>query len=107
NLDEPTCRAWNEVIPKQVCEHSQPAGLHKGTLFLNVDSNLCVTEIVRYHRQEFLALIQARLGVGVVHRISSRNIERGPIFTFHLPSQLFGMSQVKQEPGEFGDTRNC
>src|ERR1700739_2577208 len=33
-------KVWNALIDPAVTAHAQPAGLHKGTLFVNVDSNV-------------------------------------------------------------------
>ena len=41
--------------------HAQPHNLHKGTLFVNVDSSVWLSEIVRYRRKEILDRLAAQL----------------------------------------------
>lgn len=65
-------KVWNELIDPAVTEHAQPTGLHKGTLFVNVDSNVWLSEIVRYRRQEILQRLQHAFGKELVARISFR-----------------------------------
>jgi len=47
-------KVWKNLIDPSVTAHAQPAGIHKGTLFVNVDSNVWLSEIVRYRRHEIL-----------------------------------------------------
>jgi predicted nucleic acid-binding Zn ribbon protein len=65
-------KVWNEQIDSTVTAHAQPANLHKGTLFVNVDSSVWLTEIVRYRRKEILERLQNSFGKSVVQKISFR-----------------------------------
>jgi predicted nucleic acid-binding Zn ribbon protein len=65
-------KVWNTLLDPVVCAHAQPMGLHKGTLFVNVDSNVWLSEIVRYRRQEILDRLQHSFGRELVKRISFR-----------------------------------
>jgi hypothetical protein len=47
-------------------------GLHKGTLFVNVDSSAWLDEIVRYRRKEILTRLQSAFGADRIARISFR-----------------------------------
>ncbi len=65
-------KVWNALIDPVVTAHAQPANLHKGTLFVNVDSSVWLTEIVRYRRKEILDRLQHSFGKSVVQKISFR-----------------------------------
>ena len=52
--------------------HAQPANLNKGTLFVNVDTNVWLSEIVRYRRHEILERLQNSFGKTVIQKISFR-----------------------------------
>lgn len=65
-------KVWNSLIDPNVTAHSQPANLHKGTLFVNVDSNVWLTEIVRYRRKEILDRLQHSFGKQMIQKISFR-----------------------------------
>lgn len=65
-------RVWNELLDPLITAHAQPAGLHKGTLFVNVDSNVWLSEIVRYRRKEILERLQCGFGRDMIARISFR-----------------------------------
>ena len=52
--------------------HAQPTGLRNGTLFVTVDSNVWLTEIVRYRRHEILELLQHAFGSQLIRKISFR-----------------------------------
>lgn len=65
-------KVWNSLMDPRVTAHAQPAGLHKGTLFVNVDSSVWLDEIVRYRRKEILDRIQHSFGKEMVKRISFR-----------------------------------
>lgn len=65
-------RVWNEVLDPNLVAHAQPAGLRKGTLFVNVDSNVWLSEIVRYRRKEILERLQHSFGRELVQKISFR-----------------------------------
>jgi hypothetical protein len=65
-------KVWNALIDPAVTAHAQPANLHKGTLFVNVDSSPWLSEIVRYRRKEILDRLQNSFGKSVVQKISFR-----------------------------------
>ena len=65
-------KVWNSLIDPNIVAHAQPANLHKGTLFVNVDSSVWLSEIVRYRRKEILERLQHSFGPNVVAKISFR-----------------------------------
>lgn len=65
-------KAWNHLMDPNVVAHAQPAGLTKGTLFINVDSSVWLNEIVRYRRREILERLQHAFGKETVLKISFR-----------------------------------
>ncbi len=65
-------KVWRNLIDPSVTAHAQPAGIHKGTLFVNVDSNVWLSEIVRYRRHEILERLQNAFGAEFIARISFR-----------------------------------
>ena len=65
-------KVWNALIDPAVTAHAQPNNLHKGTLFVNVDSSVWLNEIVRYRRKEILERLQHSFGKSVVQKISFR-----------------------------------
>jgi hypothetical protein len=65
-------RVWNNLIDPKVTAHAQPTGIHKGTLFVGVDSDVWRDEIVRYRRKEILERLQHSFGSELIARISFR-----------------------------------
>jgi len=65
-------RVWHHLIDPTVVAHAQPTGLHKGTLFVTVDSSVWLDEIVRYRRREILERLQHGFGRDLIARISFR-----------------------------------
>jgi len=65
-------KIWNNLLDPNIVAHAQPAGLRKGTLFVNVDSNVWLAEIVRYRRKEILDRLQHSFGRELIARISFR-----------------------------------
>jgi predicted nucleic acid-binding Zn ribbon protein len=65
-------KVWNSMIDPTIVAHAQPAGVRKGTLFVNVDSSVWLSEIVRYRRKEILARLQYSFGRELIQRISFR-----------------------------------
>jgi predicted nucleic acid-binding Zn ribbon protein len=55
-----------------VAAHAQPTGIRNGTLFVVVDSNVWLSEIVRYRRREILDRLQHSFGPQMVKKISYR-----------------------------------
>jgi hypothetical protein len=65
-------KVWNSLLDPNVIAHAQPTGLHKGTLFVTVDSSVWLSEIVRYRRKEILDRLQHSFGRELIARISFR-----------------------------------
>jgi predicted nucleic acid-binding Zn ribbon protein len=65
-------KVWDHLIDPVVVAHARPVGLVKGTLFVNVDSNAWLNEIVRYRRQEILRRLKHSFGPDLIQRISFR-----------------------------------
>jgi len=65
-------RVWTESIDPTIVAHAQPDRLHKGTLFVNVDSSVWLSEIVRYRRKEILDRLQHSFGRDRIQRLSFR-----------------------------------
>ena len=65
-------KVWNDLLDPVVTAHAQPANLHKGTLFVNVDSSAWLSEIVRYRRKEIIDRLQHSFGKSVITKISFR-----------------------------------
>ncbi len=63
---------WNSLIDPNLTAHAQPANLHKGTLFVNVDGSVWLSEIVRYRRKEILDRLQHSFGKKMIQKISYR-----------------------------------
>jgi predicted nucleic acid-binding Zn ribbon protein len=65
-------KVWNSLIDPNIVAHAQPHNLHKGTLFVNVDSSAWLSEIVRYRRKEILDRLQHSFGKSLIQKISFR-----------------------------------
>ncbi len=65
-------QVWSQTVDPRVAAHAHPMGLRNGTLFVVVDSNLWLSEIVRYHRQELLERLRHAVGGDKLARISFR-----------------------------------
>jgi predicted nucleic acid-binding Zn ribbon protein len=65
-------KVWNSLIDPNIVAHAQPANLRNGTLFVNVDSNAWLSEIVRYRRKEILDRLQHSFGKNYIQKISFR-----------------------------------
>ena len=65
-------KVWNSLIDPILTAHAQPHNLHKGTLFVNVDSSAWLSEIVRYRRKEILDRLQHSFGRNMIQKISFR-----------------------------------
>ena len=65
-------KVWFELIDPAITAHARPVGIRKGTLFVNVDSNAWLSEIVRYRRREILQRLQYAFGPNLIARISFR-----------------------------------
>ncbi|MBI1841376.1 MAG: DUF721 domain-containing protein [Verrucomicrobia bacterium] len=65
-------KIWNATIDPTVAAHAQPTGLHNGTLFVTVDNNVWLSDIVRWRRVEILKRIQAAVGMTRIQKISFR-----------------------------------
>lgn len=65
-------KVWNRLLDPNLAAHAQPVGLRKGTLFVAVDSNVWLDEIVRYRQAEILLRLQSAFGSQMIQRISFR-----------------------------------
>jgi hypothetical protein len=65
-------KVWNSLLDPNITAHAQPHNLHKGTLFVDVDSSVWLSEIVRYRRKEILDRLQHSFGKNVIQKISFR-----------------------------------
>ena len=65
-------RVWNNLLDPLITAHAQPTGINRGTLFVTVDSNSWLSEIVRYRRKEILDRLQTSFGKEMIQRISFR-----------------------------------
>ena len=65
-------RVWNHLLDGNIVAHAQPTGLRNGTLFVTVDSNVWLSEIVRYRREEILERLHHSFGREFIARISFR-----------------------------------
>ncbi len=71
-IEAEVVKVWNHLIDPNIVAHAQPTGIRKGTLFVTVDSNVWLSEIVRYRRKEILDRLQHSFGKEFVARISFR-----------------------------------
>jgi predicted nucleic acid-binding Zn ribbon protein len=65
-------KVWNHLMDPIIAEHAKPVGIAKGTLFVAVDSNVWLDEIVRYRRREILQRLKHSFGPDLIQRISFR-----------------------------------
>jgi predicted nucleic acid-binding Zn ribbon protein len=65
-------KVWNHLLDPNIVAHAQPTGLHKGTLFVNVDNSVWLNELVRYRSREILERLQYSFGPQLIKRISFR-----------------------------------
>jgi hypothetical protein len=65
-------RVWNHLIDPVIVAHAHPTGLRNGTLFVTVDSNVWLSEIVRYRRKEILDRLRHSFGSEKIARVSYR-----------------------------------
>jgi predicted nucleic acid-binding Zn ribbon protein len=65
-------KVWNTLLDPQITAHAQPTGLRKGTLFVAVDSNVWLSEIVRYRRKEIIERLRHSFGEDFIKKISFR-----------------------------------
>ena len=65
-------KVWNNLKDPVVAQHAKPVGIAKGTLFVNVDSNVWLDEIVRYRRREILQRLRHSFGPDLIQKISFR-----------------------------------
>ena len=70
--DAEIVKVWNATIDPEITKHAQPANLHKGTLFVNVDNNAWLAEIVRFRSKEILERLQSSFGRATISKISFR-----------------------------------
>jgi predicted nucleic acid-binding Zn ribbon protein len=65
-------KVWNSQMDPNIIAHAHPVGLRNGTLMVNVDSPVWLSEIVRYRRHEILERLQNSFGREAIVRISFR-----------------------------------
>lgn len=65
-------KVWNQTLDPNIVAHAQPTGLNKSTLFVAVDSNAWLCEILRYRRKEILDRLQNSFGREFITKISFR-----------------------------------
>src|SRR3984957_3748721 len=65
-------KVWNSLLDPNIVAHAQPANLRNGTLFVNVDNSVWLSEIVRYRRKEILDRLQHSFGKNYIQKISYR-----------------------------------
>jgi predicted nucleic acid-binding Zn ribbon protein len=65
-------KVWNHLLDPNITAHAQPVGLRNGTLFVTVDNNVWLSEIVRYRRKEILDRLQHSFSSEVIKKISFR-----------------------------------
>lgn len=65
-------KVWNHLIDPVITAHAQPTGINQGTLFVTVDSNVWLSEIVQWRRKEILDRLQHSFGRALIARISFR-----------------------------------
>lgn len=65
-------KVWNRLLDSNLAAHAQPVGLRHGTLFVAVDTNVWLNEIVRYRRAEILTRLQSAFGSQLIQRLSFR-----------------------------------
>ena len=65
-------KVWNDLLDPTLTAHAQPHNLHKGTLFVNVDTSAWLSEIVRYRRKEILDRMRHSFGRNLIQKISFR-----------------------------------
>src|SRR6267154_1255657 len=65
-------KVWNHLLDPPIVAQAQPTGLRNGTLFVSVDSNVWLSEIVRYRRKEILDRLHHSFGREFIARISFR-----------------------------------
>ena len=63
---------WDRVMDRTITAHARPVGLRRGTLFINVDSNTWLSELVRYRYDEMLEKLRLCVGEDKVQRMSLR-----------------------------------
>lgn len=65
-------RVWAESMDPTVAAHANPAGFRNGTLFVKVDCNVWLHEIVRYRQKEILDRLQSSFGRKKIQKLSFR-----------------------------------
>jgi hypothetical protein len=65
-------KVWNNLLDPDIVAHAQPVGVHKGTLFVAVDSSPWLSEIVRYRRKGILERLRHSFGPELIKKISFR-----------------------------------
>lgn len=65
-------KVWNTSLPEDVTKHAQPTGIRRGTLFISVDSNAWMSEIMRWRRKEIIERLRHSFGPELVQKLAFR-----------------------------------
>lgn len=65
-------KVWNASLASDIVKHAQPMGLRRGTLFISVDSNAWLSELLKWRQQEILARLRHSFGPELIKRLSFR-----------------------------------
>ncbi|MGA4644975.1 DUF721 domain-containing protein [Limisphaera sp. 4302-co] len=70
--DAEIVQAWQALMDPEVTAHAHPTGLKDGTLYVAVDSNAWLAELVTFRRREILQRLQQVFGTEKIRKISFR-----------------------------------
>ena len=70
--DAEILRVWKHLMPPDIAAHARPVGLRKGTLHVNVDTNVWLSEIVRFRQKEILERLQHSFGREKIAKLALR-----------------------------------
>ena len=63
---------WNSVVGSAIARHAQPHSLRTGTLIVNVDSSVWLSQLDRYRKNQIRDRLNRRLPHPLVKRIIFR-----------------------------------
>ena len=61
---------WEQSMDPEIQAHAHPERLSNGTLFISVENNTWLSEIVRFRRNDILKRLQACLGKDSIKKLS-------------------------------------
>ena len=70
--DAEIIKVWNQVLDPNISTHAQPVNLKNGTLFVQVDNSVWLSEIVHFRREEILTRLQQCFGKKKIVKIAYR-----------------------------------